>query len=278
VILDLLRAEDLEAALTLSTAEGWNQTAADWRRILRLGPAGCFAARDGGRLVGTVTTTTYGTELAWIGMMIVHPELRGRGIGATLMGKALDHLQSSGIATVKLDATPAGRPLYESLGFVAETAMERWQGVPAGVAPPQGRPDDTPGAPFVLDRSAYGVDRTSLLELLLADTAVDPMVNASGSAPPTGFALARRGRLATYIGPIVATNPSTARQLLVEALTTFAGEEVCLDLHQGSHLSGETLATHGLSKRRVLTRMSHGPRTDSAISRAICASAGPEFG
>jgi GNAT superfamily N-acetyltransferase len=50
-----------------------------------------------------------GEDLAWIGMMLVAQEHRGRGVGKQLMRTALDHCGRSGIAEVKLDATPAGR-------------------------------------------------------------------------------------------------------------------------------------------------------------------------
>ena len=39
-----LRAEDTAAAHALGTREGWNQTAADWSRLLQLDPDGCFGA------------------------------------------------------------------------------------------------------------------------------------------------------------------------------------------------------------------------------------------
>jgi hypothetical protein len=56
----LLTEGDVEAALTLQRPEGWNQTERDWSRLLQLEPAGCFAAEVNGRVIGTVTTTTYG--------------------------------------------------------------------------------------------------------------------------------------------------------------------------------------------------------------------------
>ena len=70
VKLGLLEPADLRAAVARSAAEGWNQTATDWSRLIELEPAGCFAARRGKHLVGTVTTITYGRALAWIGMMV----------------------------------------------------------------------------------------------------------------------------------------------------------------------------------------------------------------
>jgi predicted N-acetyltransferase YhbS len=113
VTIDLLRLDDLGAALALSVAEGWNQSEADWRRMIQLEPSGCFVARDRGRLVGTVTTTTYGQTLAWIGMMIVRSDCRRQGIGAALMRKALEHLGGLGIASVKLERLP-GAARYTS--------------------------------------------------------------------------------------------------------------------------------------------------------------------
>lgn len=276
----LLGEEDANAALALSAAEGWNQTAADWRRLTRLEPTGCFAAREGHRLIGTVTTTTYGRAMAWIGMMAVHPDSRRQGIGAALMRLALDYVHGLGVASVKLDATPAGRPLYESLGFVAEAGMERWQGVArSGASPDPRRPNgESLRLLFALDQAAYGADRSRLLELLVAESLGGPLVAQSGHGLPEGYALARQGRTATYIGPVVATTASAAGQLLDGMLARFAGEDVCLDLHGSGLLEPGALAERGLSKRRSLTRMCHGPRGDAETARSICASAGPEFG
>src|SRR5262245_24795116 len=114
--------------LRLCAAAGWNQTPADVRRLLALGAGGCFAAWDAGRGVGTTTTTTYGAELAWVGMVLVDPACRRRGVATALVGAALDYLRRRDVSTVKLDATPAGRPVYERLGFVPEGRLERWLG------------------------------------------------------------------------------------------------------------------------------------------------------
>jgi len=103
----------LPIALELEEKERWNQTARDWKRLLTLSPDGCFGAFCGGQLIGTVTVMAYGQNLAWIGMMIVAQEYRGRGIGKRLMLAALDYCESKHIETIKLDATPAGRPRYQ---------------------------------------------------------------------------------------------------------------------------------------------------------------------
>ena len=122
-----LTTDDIPAAMRLVEAAGWNQVTTDWQRVIGYQPWGCYKAIIDDRLVGTVTSTSYGQELAWIGMMLVDPELRRQGIGRALMQQVISALQSTRVQTIKLDATPAGRPLYEQLGFVAQFDFQRWR-------------------------------------------------------------------------------------------------------------------------------------------------------
>jgi hypothetical protein len=129
-----------------------------------------------------------------------------------------------------------------------------------------------------LDRIAFGADRSALLDLLLRDGSGEPLVVQAESGGTAGYALARRGRTATYIGPVVATTAIAAQQLLDEMLARFAGEDVCLDLHRGGLLEPAALAERGLAKRRGLIRMAQGLPREAGAGRFICASAGPELG
>jgi len=273
-----LRDGDVGDALALSAREGWNQTAADWSRLTRLDPGGCFAARHRGRLVATVTVTTHGTALAWIGMMVVHADYRRQGIGAALMDRALRYARDRGVAVVKLDATPAGRPLYESLGFAAEAALERWHGVARrlnGSTPNLAAGDAA--AIALLDAAAYGADRSGLLRALAHD-AIGGLLVARSEGQPVGYALARPGREAIYIGPIVVTVRTAATDLLDALLGRLGGAAVCLDHHAGSHLPTSALDDRGLTRRRTLLRMRLGPHRTPGTPPSICASAGPEVG
>ncbi len=105
----ILEPSDVPQAHALSQAVGWNQTPADWRLVIEMNPSGCFAVECGGTVVATTTTIRYGTDLAWIGMVLTHPEFRGRGYARALMERGLDHLDD--VQTVKLDATEMGAPI-----------------------------------------------------------------------------------------------------------------------------------------------------------------------
>ena len=96
VEIKLLSEGHLPEALRLTEQSQWNQTERDWRRLLQSPPKGCFGALLDGCLIGTVTTVAYGKELAWVGMMLVDPEYRRRGLGTRLMQTALEHLRWMG--------------------------------------------------------------------------------------------------------------------------------------------------------------------------------------
>ena len=215
---------DLSAADGLRQAAGWNQTPADWRRLLALDPQGCFAAVDQKQLVGTATTSSFGTKVAWIGMVLVHPTCRNQGIGRQLLTHCLEYLQEKNVRCIKLDATPAGQILYEKLGFRIEWPLARWM-----------RPADeeSKNAPlphrvttmiardwneiFELDRQAFGVCRQPLLRSL-KENSIKFVVNREPSGRLEAFGLLRAGMSADYLGPVVTRTKEAGRNVILDLL------------------------------------------------------------
>lgn len=252
-----LTVSDLEFAHALSRQTGWNQTRRDWERFLSLAPQGCFLAEVEGSPAGTATTTAYGTDLAWIGMVLVDPAFRRRGIGTALLDGAIRYLQDQARVTcIRLDATPEGRPLYESLGFVAEWDLRRWvRGESSGDDEPHPIPTNAKADPFPpssleLDRSIFGADRALLLESL-RDGSDDGLIFSDGS-----FGFRRSGERAHYLGPVTAVSCRSGLDL-VEALISRCPSDRPLfwDLPE-ANTSATTLAARlGFAPARVLTRM-----------------------
>ena len=60
---------------------------------------------------------------AWILNMYTEPEARRRGVAKQLLQTMLDWCRHQGFRTVSLHASPAGQPLYESLGFQPTNEM-----------------------------------------------------------------------------------------------------------------------------------------------------------
>src|SRR5205814_881881 len=256
----LMTEADIPAGMRLKELAGWNQTPSDWERFLRASPAGCFVAELDGRVCGTATTIVYEGRFAWIGMVLVDPEYRGRGIGTRLLAKAIEHLDAARVPTLKLDATPQGKPIYAKLGFVSEYEVERWtlerrpdlagdggsvaprERARTGAAEPSSSPAaaSTPLASFSFasqpdlegivefDREVFGADRGGLLKSLDNDTPHFTL-EAKDRGKLQGYALGRRGSRADHLGPWIARDESSARGLLVEFLRRSSRQTIFVD-------------------------------------------------
>jgi ribosomal protein S18 acetylase RimI-like enzyme len=265
---------DIPAAMALKEAAGWNQTEADWRRLLSLEPNGCFAAVKDGRLVGTTTTTVY-DKLAWIGMVLVEPQHRRQGIAAQLMRVALNYLKDK-VTTIKLDATALGQPVYERFGFEVESEVERWTGNANGSAA-QTASDMDREALLDLDRLAFNGNRSKLIELLIADASTAPILIKAADGTLLGYALARSGTSKTYVGPVVARDAHVIETLLDRMLSQLAGREVYIDINKECIDDTRVLSERGFVKERDLIRMVKGGPSQKT-SPLVVAIAGPEVG
>jgi GNAT superfamily N-acetyltransferase len=268
---------DIPAAIRLKDGAGWNQTAADWERLLSASPEGCFAAECDGQVVGTVATIIYEGRFAWIGMVIVDPRHRGKGIGTTLLERAIQHLDSRSVPAVKLDATPEGRRLYEQFGFVSEYDIERWA-LTRPVAKPAGATAFREiEQALELDREVFGADRSALLRSIAA-AAPDFVLVTEHDGAVAGYAFGRRGSHADHLGPWVARDEDVAATLLDEFLRRSARELVFIDCVRGNRWAMPLAQAHGFERSRSLTRMVRGTSEFPGRLELLCAILGPEFG
>jgi GNAT superfamily N-acetyltransferase len=97
----------------------------------RAGLAGETAIRwhgafGGGEPVGCVGTIEVGDDCCVTGVA-TPPEHRGRGIASWLMVRALAEASDAGVASGSLQASKAGAPIYERLGFRDLGFVEMWE-------------------------------------------------------------------------------------------------------------------------------------------------------
>lgn len=248
-----LSAGDIPAAFQLSADAGWNQTAEDWQRLIDLSPEGCLAIDVGGELAATATLVCYGRKLGWIGMVLTKRQHRGRGLARHLLTEALDLADRMRIATVKLDATQDGKPIYEKFGFRPEHAVERWSR--PGSSKTSTLASNALGkAPLTeecrnADCLAFGADRKQLLENLAHENTL--------MAIGTSYLLARPGRQSAYLGPCVSNSPKTARALIERALLRSASNWAW-DLFPDNTSAVKIARELGFTPSRHLLRMGRG--------------------
>jgi GNAT superfamily N-acetyltransferase len=268
-----IRDADIPAALALSDAARWNQTAADWGVFIAHGRAvGLFTEERA--LVATAAVLPYAAGFGWISMVIVAADWQRRGLARRLM----DHCTALLLrerCTAFLDATPAGAEVYGALGFQPLARLERWEGEGGGAEPGDRKISViTPGetAPLIAaDRDAFGSERRFLIDAFMRRPGTLAL------ACDGGYLVMRRGQRAVQLGPFVASSAMAAEALLAGAIARSRGP-VFLDLFETWNGLVPLLEARGFRRQRPFLRMAHGR---SALpgdpARLVCA-AGPEFG
>lgn len=268
----ILGPDDVPEGLALSDAAGWNQTADDWRLFVTQGRV--FGLRDGdaGPLVATAAALPYEGGIGWVSMVLVNPVWQHQGLATALMARCVAHLRSLG-ATPVLDATPAGQQAYLRIGFEDGFALARWEGT---VSPAERRSELPPADAATvgaLDAQANGCGRG----FLLADFLQRDGTRVDMSPARTGFVVAREGRRATQIGPLVADDEHSALALLQAALAGVSGR-VFLDVPERWAALRAWLERAGFARQRSFVRMSLGAAPIASVNDRLFVLAGPEFG
>jgi len=272
-----MRTEDLRLGLRLSRQAGWNQIESDWRRFMNMEPEGCFVAELDSRPAGTTTTCILGAT-AWIAMVLVDESSRRKGIGTALLKHALDYLDARRIKTIRLDATSAGRPVYEKLGFVPEYELARFEGTPQPVESSPATieaPSEIYADIIEFDRKITGTNREKLLGSLFAEFPRNVRILRHRDTMD-GFITMRPGANAIQIGPCTATANAGAA-LLADALGRCAGKAVFVDMPTGNVSAVGIAESSGLKIQRRFTRMCRGERIEDKPEN-IWAGSGPEKG
>lgn len=281
--LRLMTAGDMPFADHLRALEGWNQTLEDWQRFLTTEPNGCFVAVWNGTPAGTIVTTVHGPELGWIGMLLVHPDYRRRGIGNTLLKWCIQYLRGRRVRCIKLDATPAGKEVYDVLGFKDEWALSRWEGV--SVPSKQGTPDlrirnwQEADSRMIdrLDAEAFGVSRHRIIQAL-AHQSLSVLVLESEPGRMAGYGLLRKGSRAMQLGPVVAASADSGISLIQALVAHSLGDRIFWDIPHKNTAATEWAEQQGFIVQRSLTRMYLGENSAAGDPQKQFALAGPELG
>lgn len=282
VVIREMTTADIPAGLSLCRAARWNQTEQDWAHFLNSAPHGALAAVYDGRVVGTVATLPYGS-FAWISMVLVDPSVRGQGIGTVLLQRGLELIPED--VTARLDATPAGEPIYRKMGFAGEYGISRWfrdrgAGAPRVLAGPPARPlqpSDWDGV-REMDRRVFGESRAALLESLAARAPEYAWVLDEGGGRLRGYMFGRHGHVREHLGPLVAADDTAARLLVETCLAMHGDRPVFIDVPDDRGPFRDALAPAGFAVERPFLRMYRGTLTAPGDPSRIYAIGGPELG
>jgi len=272
-----LTPSDVAAGLRLSTIAGWNQTEVDWGFLIKQGWGRGIVYED--LVVATAVVMSYPPGTGWIGMVLVDPDWKGRGLATRLIHEAATFCEDSGLVP-GLDATPEGQQVYKRLGFLDNGELVRMRrGERRGDSAKSGgieRGGGPAGPGLSWDREGFGYDRSILLKWM-ESTYPDLCVGQLGAEGDLDAAAwGRRGRTAVQIGPMLARTPEAARALMTDFL---ASEETSwiIDVPVRRSRFIGWLHAQGFEVERAFTRMMRG-RFGLEFRNEQYAIAGPELG
>ncbi|SEI59776.1 Acetyltransferase (GNAT) domain-containing protein [Bacillus thuringiensis] len=118
-----LRKEQIGDIVALSSYIGWDYNIEEIEAVFNSGIVyGVWNERK--ELIASAAIILYGEALASIGMVIVHPDYKGRGIGKMTTNSCMNSVSAQ--TPCMLIATDEGEFLYEKLGFRAVSYVSKY--------------------------------------------------------------------------------------------------------------------------------------------------------
>jgi GNAT superfamily N-acetyltransferase len=273
---------DMDSLMKLKNDEGWNQLDKDWALLINYRESVNLVAILGNRIIASVTALNYASAIAWIGMMLVDKGYRGRGIAKGLMLAVMDKFKHC--ESVKLDATPAGRPLYLKLGFLDEYSIHRMTNpsvprIPHGDGSVEARKMQAGDIPHVaaFDKEVFGADRSELIARLYKSFPEIAWLYKENNSI-AGFCLGRPGQNFTQIGPLNALTKEIAKALIRSAINQLGGRAVVVDIPEDKSDTADWLEGHGFKSIRPFERMYLRKNPHPGKIDNLYLIAGPELG
>ncbi|KAB1072352.1 GNAT family N-acetyltransferase [Methylobacterium planeticum] len=256
---------ELGTALDWAATEGWNPGLYDAACFQAADPDGFLMLCVDDEPAGSISVVRYSDDFGFLGLYIVRPGWRGRGLGRRLWAAGLDHLAG---CTVGLDGVVERQPDYARAGFVTAYRNIRYTGPPCSPAPgdPRIMPVDDALLPAVLafDRRFSPAGRTTFLRCWLRGEGRSARAFVVDGAV-AGYGAVRPCRVGHKVGPLFARDAAVAGALLAELTHGVAGP-VVLDLPEPNRAAVRLADSLGFAPSFETARMYRGPRPDLPLS------------
>ncbi|WP_339162713.1 GNAT family N-acetyltransferase [Siminovitchia sp. FSL W7-1587] len=230
---------DVPGLIELSASVGWDYDKKEIGTVLSSGKI--FGHKNAeGEIVSSAAIIPYDTFLASIGMVIVHKNFRGMGLGKEATKKCIESVSKETV--IMLIATEEGKPLYEKMGFNTVDFVHKYicDHYIANTKPLNNSEIIIEEFSEVdidellkLDEDAFG-DKRSRFLMARIKQCEKCMVVKDNNGLIVGYGLSISGPINLILGPIVAPDYQTAI-VLIDKLSSKHQGKLRIDVPSGNN-------------------------------------------
>lgn len=259
---------DLGLALQWADQEGWNPGRQDTDIFHPIDVRGHFMARVDDEPVASVSGLRYSVSYGFLGLYIVRPPWRGRGLGLAVWNAALDHLKG---CVVGLDGVVEQQSNYRRSGFDLAWHNRRYQATGRSPRPRDPHIVKLSGLPFstlaTYDRAFHPEPRPVFLQAWIQQRH-GMALGWLQDGRLRGYGVVRACARGHKIGPLCADTPEIADALLDALLgCVVLREPVWLDVPEPNREAIALAERHGMVAGFPTARMYRGPAPHIDLAR-----------
>lgn len=229
LIIRKMSREEVEFAVEMAAAEGWNPGIHDGELFYEADNDGFFIAELEGKPAGCASAVAYDDSFGFLGLYVVKPEFRKKHIGRKLTEKCLEHL---GDRNIGLDGVVENEKKYQKMmKFSSSYSNLRFEGggggeIPDGLV----KISEVPFEKLLAyDRRVFPAPRSGFLKKWVNQPDSYAFAALEKGALK-GYGVIRKCRVGYKVGPLFADDRETAEKIFRALKASVPEEIVYLDV------------------------------------------------
>ncbi|MDR7665690.1 GNAT family N-acetyltransferase [Methanosarcina sp. Z-7115] len=241
-----MRRDEVEFVIQMETGEEWIPGIHDGEIFYETDPDGFFIAEVEGETIGCVSAVAYDDSFGFLGLYVVKPKFRNKGVGVKLTEKCLERM---GNRNIGLDAVVENEKKYQELmKFKSFYSNLRFEGRGGGEFP-NGlvKVSDVPFESLLeYDREMFPAPRDTFLEKWIKQP--DSYAFAAVEAGKLkGYGVIRKCQNGYKIGPLFADDPIAAERIFLALKASVPDEAIYLDVPEPNKKAMEIANKYGMN-------------------------------